>query len=228
MTHSDDSSDNRSARGYDALAPIYQALETCLFGRTLQRARVALLDRLPESKTALVLGDGNGRFLEQLCLAQTHCLVTSVDQSEGMLQAQRKRVARVHAEDRVLFLCRDARTFQPQTESFELITCPFFLDCFTQQELVDCLPKWISGLRPGGHFYFVDFIKPESGWRHHQAAVYEPLMHWFFRWQTELPNQKLVDFDSVFDTVFDQQNLSLIESTNDVHPMIACRMYCKG
>lgn len=220
---SDSVKKNRSEHGYNSLAPIYQTLEMCLFGRSLQHARVALLDRLVVSKNALILGDGNGKLLEQFCLSQPQCSITSVDQSEVMLRLQRQRITRAGAEGRVTFLRQDARMLQPRSGSFDLIVAAFFLDCFTERELAACLPHWLTGLQPGGHFYFIDFTEPKTRWRRYQAAAYQSLMHWFFRWQTGLPNRQLIDLKNVLD----QHGLSVIECSTEVHPMIACRIYRK-
>lgn len=214
---------DRSARGYDSLAPVYQTLESCLFGRTLQHSRVSLLPRLPPAGTALILGDGDGRLLEQFCMAQPHCMVTSLDQSEVMLQRQKQRIERTSAVGSVEFICQDARTFRPKAESFDLVVTAFFLDCFSEQELKVCLPTWLAGVRPGGHHYFVDFVQPRRGWRRYQAVAYQSLMHWFFRWQTGLPNRQLIDLERVLN----EQKLSMVEASVDVHPMIACRIFRK-
>ena len=216
--------DDHSVRGYNRLAPIYESLEFALFGRSLQRARVALVDRVPSIRTGLVLGDGNGRLLEQLCHVQPECSFTSVDQSSEMIELQRKRMARVGVPHQVEFVCEDARDFDPSGREYDLLVAAFFLDCFSELQLARLIPRWLAGLRAGGIFYFVDFVQPRSGWRQCQAAVYQALMHGFFRWQTGLPNRRLVDLDPILN----QQDLLMIESASEIHPMIACRLYQFG
>ena len=216
--------DDQSVRGYDRLAPIYQSLEFALFGRSLQRARVALVNHLPSIRTALVLGDGNGRLLEQLCQKQSECSFTSVDQSSKMIELQRKRVIRAGVTNQVEFVREDARKFDPSGREYDLLVAAYFLDCFSEVELARLIPRWLGGIRAGGVFYFVDFVQPRSGWRQRQAAVYQAMMHGFFRWQTGLPNRRLIDLDPILK----QQNLSLIESAREIHPMIACRLYQFG
>lgn len=212
---------NKSVCGYDRLASVYRPLETCLFGNSLQRARVSLLSALPKINSAIVLGDGDGRLLEQLCKTQPECRVTSVDQSSEMLKHQRRRVHRRKSDDRVNFLQLDAKDFCPPEGGCDLLVAAYFLDCFRADDLAVLLPQWLRGLRAGGLFYFVDFIQPSSGWRRHQSRVYQTLMHWFFRWQTGLPNRQLVDLDEILAA----QDLELIANDPDVHPMIACRCY---
>ncbi|QEF97595.1 ubiquinone/menaquinone biosynthesis methyltransferase [Stieleria maiorica] len=213
-----------SVRGYDRLAKVYRGLEFCLFGNSLYRARVALVDQLPVTGRALVLGDGTGQVLQQLCLTQPNCQITTVDQSEQMLRRQRRRVERVGASDRVMFVQTDARTFPVPTDKYDLLVAAFILDCFTESELADCLPRFLAGLRPQGMFYFVDFVWPKTRWRRRQAAAYQWLMHRFFRWQTGLPNRRLVDLECVLAG----QNLVTLHSADRLHPMTSCRILKVG
>ncbi|MCS7465234.1 methyltransferase domain-containing protein [Stieleria sp. ICT_E10.1] len=211
----------QSVRGYDRLATVYRGLEICLFGNALHRARLALLDQLPRVDRALVLGDGTGRLLEQLCITQPDCRITSVDQSRQMLNHQKRRVERIGALDRVEFVQADARSYDVPENQFDLVVAAYFLDCFTEEELAGCLPRFLAGLRDEGIFYFVDFVWPPPGWRRRQATVYQWLMHRFFRWQTGLPNRRLVDLNAVLA----KQSLVLHRSADRIHPMMACRCY---
>ncbi|QDV45162.1 ubiquinone/menaquinone biosynthesis methyltransferase [Stieleria neptunia] len=208
-------------RGYDRLATVYRGLEICLFGNALHRARLALLDQLPRAERALVLGDGTGQLLEQLCITQPDCRITTVDQSRQMLNHQQRRVERIGALERVEFVQTDARSYSVPVDQYDLLVAAFFLDCFTERELDDELPRFLAGLRDGGIFYFVDFVWPPPGWRRRQAAAYQWLMHRFFRWQTGLPNRRLVDLDAALA----RQTLVLHHSADRIHPMMACRCY---
>ena len=211
----------KSVRGYDRLAKIYRGLEICLFGNALLRARLALLEQLPRVGRALVLGDGTGRLLEELCITQPDCRITSVDQSRQMLNQQRRRVERIGAIDRVDLIQADVRSYDVPENHFDLVVAAFFLDCFSDDELAENVPRFVAGLRDDGTFYFVDFVWPSSTWRRRQATAYQWLMHRFFRWQTGLPNRRLVDLETVLAT----QNLVLTHSADRIHPMTACRCY---
>jgi ubiquinone/menaquinone biosynthesis C-methylase UbiE len=211
----------KSIRGYDRLARPYRCLEQSLFRGQLQRARLAMLGDLPDTKHALILGDGDGRLLEQLCRAQPGCRFTSVDQSGQMLRRQRQRVERAEASERVELVAADARDFRPTLSQYDLLVTAFFLDCFSSQELPCLLDQWLRGVRAGGLLYFVDFTQPRSGWRRYRAVLYLAIMHRFFRWQTGLPNRRLVDLDAVLN----EQPVSLIKSTRHNHELIVSRLY---
>lgn len=215
--------DSKLVRGYNRLAAIYRPLEFCLFGNALQRSRVALLGRLPTVERALVLGDGDGRLLEQLCLQQPTCRFTSLDLSTEMLKRQRRRVERASASGRVEFVVEDASVYRPSEGHFDMVVAAYFLDCFSERDLEMLLPRLLDGVRSQGYLYFVDFVHPSRGLRRRQSKLYQRLMHWLFRWQTGLTNRDLVDMDSVLG----RQNLVLVESASGGHPMMTTRIYQK-
>ncbi len=212
---------NRSVRGYDRLARVYHRLESLVFRDRLERAREAMLGDLPRCDSALVLGDGDGRFLEQLCRDLEECRITSVDQSEQMLRLQQRRVKQIGAVDRVTFHCQDAKSFAPEAGEYDLLVTLFFLDCFSEQELVQLLPQWLNGIRPGGLFYFVDFHDAATSWQRLPAGFCLAIMHWFFRWQTGLPNRRMVDIDGVLA----KQPITLVQSQTRNGGLIHCRLY---
>jgi ubiquinone/menaquinone biosynthesis C-methylase UbiE len=212
---------DRSIRGYDRMARCYRWLEYAAFGSQLQTARVSMLNRLPSVENVLVLGDGDGRFLQQLCRARPACRVTSVDQSSRMLQLQRRRLTDVNPRPCVSFVRSDAKEYQPEKDQLDLLVTAFFLDCFTEDELSDMLPSWLTGVRPGGFLYYVDFCRPKSGWRRFRADCYLGLMHSMFRWSTGLPNRRLIDLDAVLA----RQPMSLIASEELSHGLITARLY---
>ena len=81
---------------FDRIARPYRWLEYLSFGPMLERCRFYRIPQLAEARHALVLGDGDGRFLARL-LARNPSLHTDViDQSPAMLRLLESRVAAVH------------------------------------------------------------------------------------------------------------------------------------
>lgn len=190
----------RSERGYDRLALIYQAIERVVFGGHLQAARVALLDQLPSWQRMLLLGDGDGRLLEVIVEGMrkgSDQTIISVDHSEAMLHQQRNRIANQPASKQVEWIKTDALSFTPDENSFDVIVTPFFLDCFTTEQLQSALPQWRDGLRQEGRWYYVDFVVPQQGWRRIPTGFLCRVMHTFFRLATGLPNSKLLNVPSM-------------------------------
>ncbi|MGB7328501.1 MAG: class I SAM-dependent methyltransferase [Rubripirellula sp.] len=132
--------------GYDRIARPYRWLEWIAFGRSLQNSRTCLLSELPQVKQILVMGDGDGRLLEQICRSQPAAKITSVDQSPAMIRLQESRVANAGANDRVHWVRADGRTFSPTPNEYDLLVTAFFLDCFTEIELGKHLPRWLGGV----------------------------------------------------------------------------------
>ncbi len=212
---------NQTDHGYDQLAGRYQLLETLMFGPHLDRARTALLSSIPACRSALVLGDGDGRLLEALLTNQPECQITSIDQSARMLELQQKRLANHPLRDNVSWRQQDARDFEGFDDQFDLLVSAFFLDCFTFQELETHLPLWLNTLRAGGHFYFVDFQEPDSGWKRLRGKLYLAAMHHLFRWYTNLQNRKLVDLNNVLN----QCPLELVATQNMNRDLITVQLY---
>ena len=212
---------NHTDHGYDQLAGRYQLLEKLMFGSHLNRSRTALLTSIPECRSALVLGDGDGRLLEALLTIQPECQITSIDQSQRMLEIQQERLAHHPRRDNVNWRQQDARELEGFGYQFDLLVSAFFLDCFTSQELATHLPLWLNTLRPGGHFYFVDFQEPGSGWKRLRGKLSLTLMHHFFRCCTNLQNRRLVDLNGALN----QCPLELVVSQNMNHDLISVRLY---
>lgn len=216
----------RSARGYDQLARWYRVLEWLMFGRVLHRSRIALLGEIPDLHRALFLGDGDGRLLKQFCVMQPHCHIVSIDQSAAMIDLQQRQIQSV--SNPVVFHQRFAGTdgFAERLsaeiggDKFDLIVWPYFLDCFTAEELRVFIPGWLSLLNDGGLVYFVDFVRPPCGPKGWVCSVKLLWMHWLFRWQTGLPNRKLVNLPELIE----RSPVRLLQR-RDVSAMMTTRLY---
>lgn len=177
-------------RSFDRLARIYGTLEWLALGGDLERARFALLDRLADCRSILVLGEGDGRCLARLVglapAAKIHC----VDSSPAMIVQTAARLDSSQS-DRVRLECVDALNLRFQPESFDAVVTLFFLDCFTPAE-VERLVGAVSGAaRPGALWLYADFALPAQGWRRRRAQVWLALLYGFFRWQTQLSARAL-------------------------------------
>jgi SAM-dependent methyltransferase len=97
---------------FDTLAPYYRIMERVTAGGILQRCRTAFLAETTSCRRALLLGEGPGRFLEELLRANSQVEVTCVERSPRMIAEARRRL---NASDlaRVHFVQADALTWQP-------------------------------------------------------------------------------------------------------------------
>ncbi len=154
---------------FDLVARPYRWLEYLTFGPMLERCRFHFLPGLNHARRALVLGDGDGRFLARLLSANPALHADVVDLSPAMLRLLQARAARIGAQDRIALHCADARTFNPcgassgpPPEPYDLVVTHFFLDCFTTEELHSLTTRIRPHLAPGARWLISEFAIPSG------------------------------------------------------------------
>ena len=176
---------------FDGLARAYQALEYLTFGHDLERARFALLDRLADCRSILVLGEGDGRSLERLVRIAPEARMHCIDASDTMLAKAQARVAAVGAEQRVDFQCADALSLILPTAAYDAVVTLFFLDCFTPDQIDQLVGGIMRALKPEAYWLFSDFAIPARGLSRARARVWLAVLYAFFRWRTGLAVRSL-------------------------------------
>lgn len=137
-------------------------MEYLSFGPMLERCRFHSLSCLSRSDPhrALVIGDGDGRFLARLVAAAPRLRADAVDASPAMLRLLQARLARLGAEPRVTTACADARTFIPPATDYDLVATHFFLDCLTAAETKALIARLRPHLTPGARWIVSEFEVP--------------------------------------------------------------------
>jgi ubiquinone/menaquinone biosynthesis C-methylase UbiE len=178
---------NTSQPNFDRIAAIYRWAEYLSLGPFLQRTRTALLNQLGSPHNALVLGDGDGRFLEQLLLRHPHCSALAVDTSSAMLQRLHARCARnvPKASTRLTTLQLSALNIDIPLNT-DLIVTHFLLDCFTQPEVEAIVTRLTSQLAPGALWLISDFALPRNALLRPFARLYITALYAAFRILTGL------------------------------------------
>ncbi|HTZ89123.1 MAG TPA: class I SAM-dependent methyltransferase [Alloacidobacterium sp.] len=120
---------------FDHIARPYRWLEYLSFGPMLERCRFRHISQLASSRRALVYGDGDGRFLARLLVANPHLHADVIDLSPAMLRLLESRVSAVGARNRIRIHRADALAFEP-TGNYDLVVTHFFLDCFSTAEVL--------------------------------------------------------------------------------------------
>ena len=179
---------------FDAIAPSYRTLETITFGNALQRARVACLDQIDAPRRALIVGEGNGRFLA--ALLQRHPLITvdCVDSSERMLNLARGHILESNPAElrRVAFLEHDVLSWAPN-DRYDLIVTHFLLDCFRIREVGLVVARLAQAAAPNAIWLLADFTIPKGGFASAHARTLVAVMYWFFRLVAGIEANQLVD-----------------------------------
>jgi len=176
---------------FDAVAPWYRTLETIAFGNMLQRARLACLNETGSPRRALVVGEGNGRFLRELLTTHPGVQVDCIDASERMLQLAQQRIG--HDASRVNFLRHDISSWTPTAGQYDLIVTHFFLDCFSEDELGEVVTKLARAATPNAGWLLADFRVPSQTFARLHARAWLATMYWFFRNVAGIDARELVD-----------------------------------
>ncbi|HEX4156819.1 MAG TPA: class I SAM-dependent methyltransferase [Acidobacteriaceae bacterium] len=179
---------------FDRVAALYRWAEYLALGPILQRARTHLLPHLAHAEHALILGDGDGRFLEQLLLRNPHCQALAVDSSAAMLHRLRRRCLRSvpNAATRLHTLQQNILTLDPPPAT-DLVVTHFVLDCLRQTDVNALTTRLAAHLAPGALWLVSDFALPPHRILRPFAALYIRALYAAFRLLTDLKTSTLPD-----------------------------------
>jgi len=173
----------------DPIARWYRWLEYIGFGSELERRRYAFLPQVAGAGRALVLGDGDGRFLARLVEQDPGTAIDYLDLSGRMLELARSRTG----GGRVTYRQADALTVPLRGGEYDLIVTHFFLDCFNADDSARVVKRVSNSARSNAQWLISEFRQPESGWRAVWAGLWLRGLYLFFRLTTGLENRRLVD-----------------------------------
>jgi SAM-dependent methyltransferase len=178
---------------FNLIARPYRWLEYLTLGNALERCRTHYLPQLRDRRRALVLGDGDGRFLAQLLARNPELRADAVDTSIAMLRLLRQRSegATADANTRLRIHHANALTFPP-AGPYDLVVSHFFLDCLSQAELDSLVTRVVSSLAPGALWLVSDFRIPPGTMRLPALAIVRSL-YFAFRVLTGLGASRLPD-----------------------------------
>lgn len=184
-----------SALNFDRIARSYALLEKLTFGNALANCRFRFFDQIQSARKALVIGDGDGRFVAAMLAQNQHLSVDSVDISAEMLRLQSLRSDQ---SQRLTLHQADARCFTPPSEGYDLIVTHFFLDCLTQPEL-DCLVKRLNAHTIcNARWLLSEFAIPQRGVARLIGRVLVPALYLVFRILTGLRVAQIPDHAPAF------------------------------
>jgi SAM-dependent methyltransferase len=175
---------------FDRVARIYRWAEYAALGPLLERTREHYLPQLADRRSALVLGDGDGRFLAQLLRQNPGLQATAVDTSAAMLGLLRQRCA--FAAHRLYTRQHSALETAAEANT-DLVVTHFFLDCLTQPDVNALIARFASTVRPGTLWLLSDFAIPAKPMLRPLAAIYIRSLYLAFRLLTGLRTTHLPD-----------------------------------
>lgn len=191
---------------FDRVARIYRWMEYLSFGTMLERCRFRFLHNCGQSRQALILGDGDGRFTARLFAVNPTLRVDAVDLSQAMLTQLEQRAARVikrsapipqPEEIRLRTICADVRQFSPPDKEYDLVVSHFFLDCLKYPEVEELMERTVPRLAPQSLWLVSEFSIPENGWRRIAARLLIRWLYFAFRKMTRLQVREIPDYSAV-------------------------------
>jgi SAM-dependent methyltransferase len=152
-----------------------------------------MLPHTAHSRKALIIGDGDGRFLTALALRNRAVALDAIDLSYKMVEIakQRLELSRCRNRKRISLQHGDIRTAAPPGDGYDLIATHFFFDVFPTNELKCVIDRVAGWTAPGAYWIVSEFDLPPSGWKRAKARLWLRTMYAFFRIATNLRNQRL-------------------------------------
>lgn len=149
----------------------------------MERRRFRYLPEVKRARRALVLGDGDGRFLAALVRQGGEVSVDYVDLSARMLELARERAG----SERVAYRHADALMLPLPRHEYDLIVSHFFFDCFEEREARLLVERVACAARTDARWLVSEFREP--GW----ARLLLRGLYLFFRVTTGLKTSRLID-----------------------------------
>ena len=169
----------------------YDFLTGLVFGKTLFRAQVYLLNNIRPGNKILIAGGGTGKILEAItCFHHAGLKITYVDVSEKMIAASKKRNT---GKNEVTFINAAIENSQ-LPYYFDVVITPFLLDNFREENLQKIFSRIDQSLLPGGLWLNTDFQLTGKRWQKIMAGS----MLIFFRIICAIEAKKLPDIQNCF------------------------------
>jgi trans-aconitate methyltransferase len=162
---------------FDRVARPYEAMERIVFGGALERCRTGLLPSLSQPARALLIGEGDGRFLQQFLERFPQTEVDVVEPSAAMIARAQRRVG---ARKNVRFHRTDILAAELRGP-YDLVVTHFVLDVFTA-DAVMTLACRIREVAPNGLWLISEFQVCQNPWAARAASrACIAFMYAFFR-----------------------------------------------
>jgi ubiquinone/menaquinone biosynthesis C-methylase UbiE len=176
---------------FDRVAPHYRWLETLVFGNQLQQARVAFMREIGSPRRALIVGEGNGRFLAEFVRSHPAAAVDCIEASGQMIELARRSL---DPQACVNFIQTDIGGAELAPNSYDLLVTHFFLDCLGEGALAAVIVKLANSATRDAQWLVADFSEPSKSWRRLPARFLIALMYFFFRLAAGIEARQLVDY----------------------------------
>jgi ubiquinone/menaquinone biosynthesis C-methylase UbiE len=176
---------------YNNSAWFYDQLSRIIFGSSLIKAQVYLLQYIKAGSSIIIIGGGTGWILEEITKVHPSGLnIAYVEASEKMMA---KSIKRFTGNNRITYI--NAPVQQMFTEHrYDVVITPFLLDNFSEQTLPSVFSYIHTLMKPGGLWLNSDFQFTGKWW---QKALLK-CMVLFFRVVCNIEAQSLPNIKNHF------------------------------
>ncbi len=204
------------AANYNNSAWFYDALSRMVYGRSLVKAQVWLLQFVPKNANVLIAGGGTGWILEELTRIHPAGLnITYVEVAGNMIALSQKRVT---GHNQVLFINNAVENMVLPTD-FDVVITPFLFDNFTEETLQRVFCHIHKLLEPGGLWLNCDFQLTGKWWQN----VLLGGMFVFFRAICKIEASGLPDINRQFE----EKGYQLMDEKTFFGKFVLSRVYKK-
>ncbi|QXV65469.1 class I SAM-dependent methyltransferase [Mucilaginibacter sp. 21P] len=147
---------------YDNAAVFYDRLARMVFGDSLTKAQVYILERIPANAKILIVGGGTGWILDEITKINPAGLnITYVEISAKMMALSRKRNL---GDNKVTFIAQAIQQAELNND-FDVVLTPFLLDNFSEERLPAIFDPIHKALKPSGLWLYADFQLTGKLWQ---------------------------------------------------------------
>ncbi len=189
----------RTIEGFNKIAPFYHVVSMIFSLNRIRKSQMWLLSQNMKFSKALIVGGGDGEFLLEAMKKGLSEQYYYIDISDAMIKlAQRKIEKRLPLSLKsVIFICGSYQDI-PYNQKFDLIITPYFLDCFSNDELSLVIAKLYAHLTNEGTWFFTDFNIPENKTRSYIFKNIIQLLYRIINVFCDLGVNRLPDFKKEF------------------------------
>ncbi|MGA7126250.1 MAG: class I SAM-dependent methyltransferase [Chthoniobacterales bacterium] len=204
---------------FDPVAPFYPALEQCVFGSHLSRARQAFFEVVVEADRILLVGEGNGRFLRSLVSHKKKGCVEVVEKSPVMIRLAKGRVQTLgEMRCELKFIETDFREYH-SSEQFDCVVTHFFLDLFNPPAQLSVIERIAELTTARATWINVDFVPARTL----RGSLLMRLQYAFFRIVSQIEAGRCFDES----TVAVQSGWTISESLGFLGGLVVAKRYMK-
>ena len=180
----------------DPLARWYRWLEYAAMGCALERRRFEFLPDMAQARRVLILGEGDGRFLQAFRHLNPGAEIDVVDNSARMLALAAHRAG----SGRTRFHQTDARAWRPPVSAgYDLVVTHFFLDCFSDADLEPLISTCAAACSIRCQWVVSEFRQPARGMEAWRARLWIGSLYRLFGWTTGLHVRRLPDYAPILE-----------------------------